>query len=88
MMAGLPDAAFVVVNTDRTKLDTCQVSVKISLGERRTLGLGAGGQPHIGAEAAEEEFARVHGRIADSDLVILGLGRLGGGALTHASDLA
>ena len=38
-------------------------------------------------EAAEAEFARAHGRIADSGLVVLGLGRLGGGALTHASDL-
>ena len=36
---------------------------------------------------AEEEFARVHGRIAGQDLLVLGLGRLGGGALTHASDL-
>lgn len=33
------------------------------------------------------EFARVHGRVPDSELVILALGRLGGGALTHASDL-
>ena len=41
----------------------------------------------VGAAAAEEEFARVHGRIPGGDLVILGLGRLGGGALTHASDL-
>lgn len=39
------------------------------------------------AAATEAEFARAHGRIAGSDLVILGLGRLGGGALTHASDL-
>lgn len=38
-------------------------------------------------ERAEEEFARAHGRIAGSELVVLGLGRLGGGALTHASDL-
>ena len=37
--------------------------------------------------AAEADFARVHGRIAGDDLVVLGLGRLGGGALTHASDL-
>jgi glutamate-ammonia-ligase adenylyltransferase len=41
----------------------------------------------VGAAAAEEEFAGVHGRIPGSDLVILGLGRIGGGALTHASDL-
>ena len=39
------------------------------------------------AEAAVAEFERGHGRIAGSELVILGLGRMGGGALTHASDL-
>jgi [glutamine synthetase] adenylyltransferase / [glutamine synthetase]-adenylyl-L-tyrosine phosphorylase len=33
------------------------------------------------------EFARAHGRVPDSEFVILALGRLGGGALTHASDL-
>jgi len=37
--------------------------------------------------ATAREFAAKHGRIAGSELVILGLGRLGGGALTHASDL-
>ena len=39
------------------------------------------------ATAATEEFACAHGRIAGSELIVLGLGRLGGGALTHASDL-
>lgn len=41
----------------------------------------------LAAEATVAEFAAKHGRVPDSDLVILGLGRLGGGALTHASDL-
>lgn len=41
----------------------------------------------LAADAAVEEFAVKHGRIAGSELLILGLGRLGGGALTHASDL-
>ncbi len=41
----------------------------------------------VAHRAACEEFARKHGRIADSELLVLGLGRLGGGALTHASDL-
>ncbi len=41
----------------------------------------------LAAEATVAEFAAKHGRIADSELLILGLGRLGGGALTHASDL-
>jgi glutamate-ammonia-ligase adenylyltransferase len=39
------------------------------------------------AGAAIAEFERVHGRVPGSELVILGLGRLGGEALTHASDL-
>ncbi|KQU62171.1 glutamate-ammonia-ligase adenylyltransferase [Sphingomonas sp. Leaf339] len=39
------------------------------------------------AEATVAEFAQTHGRVPDSELVILALGRLGGGVLTHASDL-
>ena len=37
--------------------------------------------------AAEQEFALRHGRIEGSELIVLGLGRLGGGRLTYASDL-
>lgn len=37
--------------------------------------------------AAAAEFALVHGLVPGGELVVLGLGRLGGGALTHASDL-
>jgi len=39
------------------------------------------------AELASEEFAQTHGRIEGGELMILALGRLGGRALTHASDL-
>jgi glutamate-ammonia-ligase adenylyltransferase len=39
------------------------------------------------ARATVEEFERAHGRVPDSELVILALGRMGGQALTHASDL-
>lgn len=39
------------------------------------------------ARASVAEFEATHGRVPGSELVILGLGRLGGGALTHASDL-
>ncbi|HEX4761336.1 MAG TPA: bifunctional [glutamate--ammonia ligase]-adenylyl-L-tyrosine phosphorylase/[glutamate--ammonia-ligase] adenylyltransferase [Sphingomicrobium sp.] len=38
-------------------------------------------------DAAVREFAEAHGTIPDSELIVLGLGRLGGCALTHASDL-
>jgi len=39
------------------------------------------------ARATVDDFTRRHGRVPDSELVVLALGRLGGGALTHASDL-
>ena len=39
------------------------------------------------AEAVAREFERSHGRVPGGELVVLGLGRLGGRALTHASDL-
>ena len=39
------------------------------------------------AEAVQVEFARTHGDVPGGELIILGLGRLGGRALTHASDL-
>lgn len=41
----------------------------------------------VAVEATTAEFAAKHGRIEGSELVVLGLGRFGGGALTHASDL-
>jgi glutamate-ammonia-ligase adenylyltransferase len=39
------------------------------------------------ADATVAEFTAAHGRVPDSELVVLALGRLGGRALTHASDL-
>lgn len=39
------------------------------------------------ADATVAEFALKHGRVPGSELVVLALGRMGGGALTHASDL-
>src|SRR5690606_37877930 len=39
------------------------------------------------ANAAITAFEATHGRVPGSELLILGLGRLGGGVLTHASDL-
>lgn len=39
------------------------------------------------ADAAIAEFEKAHGRVPGAELMILGLGRLGGGLLTHASDL-
>jgi len=52
-------------------------------------GYAALAEAALGALAARTvaEFERVHGRVAGGELVILALGRFGGGAMTHASDL-
>ncbi|WP_271439803.1 bifunctional [glutamine synthetase] adenylyltransferase/[glutamine synthetase]-adenylyl-L-tyrosine phosphorylase [Pontixanthobacter luteolus] len=42
---------------------------------------------NVAVTAAVQEFEKTHGTVSGSELVVLGLGRLGGGALTHASDL-
>ncbi|MEO7814730.1 MAG: glutamine-synthetase adenylyltransferase, partial [Sphingomicrobium sp.] len=47
----------------------------------------AEGAIHALADAARYEFEAAHGRVPGGELMILGLGRLGGMALTHASDL-
>ncbi|WP_338446908.1 bifunctional [glutamate--ammonia ligase]-adenylyl-L-tyrosine phosphorylase/[glutamate--ammonia-ligase] adenylyltransferase [Pelagerythrobacter marensis] len=41
----------------------------------------------IAARTTEQDFAARHGTVPGGELLVLGLGRLGGGALTHASDL-
>jgi glutamate-ammonia-ligase adenylyltransferase len=53
----------------------------------RALSRTAEAAMQLAAQATVQEFAAKHGRVPDSELLILGLGRLGGGALTHASDL-
>ncbi|PCD03942.1 bifunctional [glutamate--ammonia ligase]-adenylyl-L-tyrosine phosphorylase/[glutamate--ammonia-ligase] adenylyltransferase [Sphingomonas spermidinifaciens] len=69
------------------------LGVQIVAGARDPLEV-AGGYARLAEAAIEtltsatvEDFERAHGRVPDSELVILALGRLGGGALTHASDL-
>ena len=45
---------FIVANTDRQALNSSKAQIKIQLGKELTAGLGAGGKPEIGREAAIE----------------------------------
>ncbi|USI73292.1 bifunctional [glutamine synthetase] adenylyltransferase/[glutamine synthetase]-adenylyl-L-tyrosine phosphorylase [Sphingomonas morindae] len=69
------------------------LGVQIVSAARDPLEVGAGyarvaeGAVQALAAATVTEFERVHGRVPGGELVILALGRLGGGILTHASDL-
>jgi len=53
----------------------------------RALGRVAEAALMVLTDATVAEFRQAHGMVPDSELVVLGLGRMGGGVLTHASDL-
>ena len=84
-----------VLDTVRREVGELRFTLGVQLIERATDPLQIGAALARIAEAAVtvltsgaiEEFRRTHGALADSELVIIGLGRLGGGILTHASDL-
>ena len=50
---------FIAVNTDRQALQTSKASTKIQIGEKITRGLGAGANPDIGAQSAEESKSEI-----------------------------
>ncbi len=81
---GLKGVEFIVANTDYRVLDLNPAPEKIQLGKELTKGLGAGGNPEIGREAAleaEEEIRRV---LTGADMVFVTAG-LGGGTGTGAA---
>lgn len=77
---------FIGVNTDAQALLTCSASIKIQIGEDLTRGLGAGGNPEIGKQAAEESREKIKNTLLESDMVFLTCGE-GGGTGTGATPL-
>lgn len=77
---------FVGVNTDAQALLTCTATVKIQIGDDLTRGLGAGGNPEIGKQAAEESREKIKNSLADSDMVFITCGQ-GGGTGTGAAPI-
>ena len=75
---------FLGVNTDAQALLTCLASTKVQIGENLTRGLGAGGKPEIGMQAAEESKEKIKDFLRDTDMVFLTCGE-GGGTGTGAT---
>ena len=75
---------FLGVNTDAQALLACLSQTKIQIGETLTRGLGAGGNPEIGAQAAEESQEKIKEYLRDADIVFLTCGE-GGGTGTGAT---
>ncbi len=69
---------FVAINTDAQALLSHQSPTKVQIGEALTKGLGAGGNPEIGHQAAEESTQKIEDVLQDADMVFLTAG-MGGG---------
>lgn len=80
----MPGVDFLGVNCDAQALLTCQAPTKIQIGENITRGLGAGGNPEVGRQAAEESKEKLKEFLRDTDMVFLSCGE-GGGTGTGAT---
>ena len=83
---GIKGVDFIAVNTDRQALQTSKAATKIQIGEKITRGLGAGANPDIGAQSAEESRAEVSEVLRGADMVFVTAG-MGGGTGTGAAPI-
>ncbi len=72
---------FVAVNTDAQALLNNQSPTKVQIGETLTRGLGSGGNPDVGKQAAEESTQKLEDVLQDADMIFLTAG-MGGGTGT------
>jgi cell division protein FtsZ len=86
VLDGVPGAELIAMNTDVQALTSSVAQEKMQLGANCTRGLGAGGDPEIGYQAAEESLDEIRGALAGSQLVFLCVG-LGGGTGSGAARL-
>ena len=65
--SGLQGVDFLVANTETQALDNSKADIKIQLGEKLTKGLGAGANPQVGEEAAQESREEITKALSGSD---------------------
>lgn len=78
---------FIAINTDAQALLGNQAPTKVQIGEALTRGLGSGGNPDIGRQAAEESTQKIQDVLEGSDMVFLTAG-MGGGTGTGSIAIA
>ncbi len=76
--AGVENVEFVAVNTDAQALHHSKASKKIHIGKDTTRGLGAGADPSVGQQAAEESTDEIRKALEGADMVFVTLGAGGG----------
>ncbi|MEK7194717.1 MAG: cell division protein FtsZ [Patescibacteria group bacterium] len=77
---------FIAINTDAQALHNSNAPVKIHIGKSLTKGLGAGMNPEVGREAAEQTREDIIAALKGADMVFVACG-LGGGTGTGASSV-
>ncbi len=82
--AGLRGVEFVAVNTDAQALLTSEADVKLDIGRELTKGLGAGSDPEVGRQAAEDHTNEIAETLKGADMVFITAGK-GGGTGTGAA---
>ena len=82
--SGLRGVEFIAANTDAQALQMSDADIKIDIGRNLTRGLGAGSNPEIGRQAAEEHVDEIREALAGSDMVFITAGK-GGGTGTGAA---
>ncbi len=81
---GINGVEFIAINTDAQALLNNKATVKIQIGENLTKGLGSGGDPEVGRQAAEESKERLKEDLSGADMIFLACGE-GGGTGTGAT---
>ena len=82
--SGLRGVEFVAANTDAQALAMSDADIKIDIGRNLTRGLGAGSNPEVGRQAAEEHIDELREALNGSDMVFITAGK-GGGTGTGAA---
>ena len=82
--SGLRNVEFIAANTDAQALLMSDADLKLDVGRQLTRGLGAGSDPEVGRQAAEEHRADIEEALQGSDMVFITAGE-GGGTGTGAA---
>ena len=77
---------FIAINTDAQALLLNPAEGKVQIGEKLTKGLGSGGDPEVGRQAAEESIETIKDALRGSDMVFVAAG-MGGGTGTGAAPI-
>ncbi|WP_050720664.1 cell division protein FtsZ [Candidatus Azobacteroides pseudotrichonymphae] len=84
---GIRDVTFALCNTDNQALIESEVPVKIQLGKNITKGLGAGNNPCIAKQAAEESISDINKLLSDGTQMVFVTAGMGGGTGTGAAPI-